>query len=82
MTPEECEEYRFLMMMTKETHKFAISVQVVLEPDRQHALERLQLKDWIRLIDVSMVAASHGQVMRVFKVMPEAVAWYENVKAS
>lgn len=74
---DEEAEFRLLHLMTAGTHKFAIEVGYPLDDEQQLAFERLMLKDWIRLIDVSSVVASHGRLMRVFRVMPEAVEWYK-----
>ena len=77
MTPEEEDaERELLSLMTRDTHKFAIAVDFQLTQAQQHALERLQLRDWIRLIDVSVISVSYGKIVRVFRVMPEAVRWY------
>lgn len=41
------------------------------------------LRDWIRLIDIAATptATNSGQLMRVFRVMPEAVEWAARFKA-
>jgi hypothetical protein len=72
---QERAEYEILSLMTPDTRKFAIQVGYPLDEDEQNALERLMLRDWIRLIDIGPVAA-HPGVMRIFRVMPEAVNWY------
>ena len=82
MTGDEHAEHALLSLMTSETHKFAIAVDYPLTQAQQDALERLQLRDWIRLIDVSSIAcmpvtAFPVAVFRVFHVMPEAVRWFE-----
>lgn len=76
MTQEERAEYKVLALMTPDTHKFAIQVNYPLSEEKQQALERLQLRDWIRLIDVADVSAFPGVLMRIFLVMPQAVTWY------
>ena len=39
-------------------------------------LERLQLRDWVKLIDVSLIANATG-VFRIFRIMPEALEWFK-----
>ena len=78
MTENELEELELLRLMTKDTHKFALEVNYHLTPKQQAALERLMLRDWIRLIDVNSIAQYPRTLFRVFRVMPEAVAWYES----
>jgi hypothetical protein len=80
VTPADREdEYEVLRYMTSDTHKFVIPVGFTLPQHLQNALERLMLRDWIRLIDVSPTPTAIGdnRLMRVFRVMPEAVEWYE-----
>ncbi len=76
ITFEEAEE-DILRLATPDTHKFAIQLGYTPEQDIQDALERLMLRDWIRLIDVSptWTATSDGRLMRVFRVMPDALEW-------
>lgn len=76
MTDEDA-EYEILRLMTPDTKKFGIAIGYVFDLQRQQALERLMLRNWIRLIDVTTTRVSQGQVMRIFRVMPEAVAWFE-----
>ena len=80
MMENEMEELELLRLMTKDTHKFALPINYPLTPGQQAALERLMLRDWIRLIDISRIANSDypSTLCRVFRVMPEAVAWYES----
>ena len=73
MTPEEQAELRILML-ANEKHKFAISVAADLTLEETAALERLQLRSWIKLIDVSSIAAALG-VYRIFMIMPSAINW-------
>lgn len=77
MTADEEIEHTLLALMTPDTKKLAIEYGYQFDDRAQLALERLQLRDWIRLIDISPVHAAPGRVMRVFRVMPEAVAWFE-----
>ena len=76
MTDTEA-ELAILSHMTPGTKKFAVAVGFVFDERHQHAFERLMLRDWIRLIDVAVTLESRGQPMRIFRVMPEAVAWYK-----
>lgn len=77
MTEEENAELGFIRMMTKDTHKFAIAIDYPLPPIHQQALEQLMLRDWIRLIDVTVISENSGQLVRVFRVMPAAVEWFK-----
>lgn len=80
MTEDERDEYSVLKVMTDDTHKFAVPIGLgVLSPEMQRALERLQLREWVRLIDVSFIMDSGmqpGTLFRIFKVMPEALTWF------
>ena len=75
VTSPEQDEFDVLSFMTDDTRKFCIRVGERLSHQQQTALERLMLRDWIRLIDVSDIAAAPG-LFRVFRVMPEAVEWH------
>lgn len=79
MTPEEEVEYGVLGLMTEHTYKFAIEIGYRGTQEFQDALERLQNRPWIRLIDVSLIDGAEnarGRIMRIFRVLPDAVAWY------
>lgn len=70
-------EYDVLSHMN-ENGKFVIPLGLVLEQHYQDALERLMLRDWIRLIDISPCSTT-GMAMvlqRVFIAMPAAREWY------
>lgn len=73
---DEANEYAILSLMTADTKKFCIEVAQPLSQQQQDALERLQLRDWIRLIDISPIGSMPGKIFRVFRVMPVAVEWY------
>jgi len=78
MTDDEAAEFDLLALMTHDTRKFAISVGYPVLSVQQ-ALERLQLRDWVRLVDVTTIAATEGKaLMRVFRVMPAAVKWHRS----
>jgi hypothetical protein len=77
MTEDEKAEFEILSLMTPDTHKFAIGI-LPFPAHIQFALERLQLRDWIRLIDISPVSATEKPILcRIFRAMPEAIAWHE-----
>ncbi len=65
MASDHEEEMKFLAL-ANEKRKFAISITAELGEAGQKALERLQTRGWIRLIDVSMIAARPGQLFRIF----------------
>lgn len=67
---------KLLSLMTKDTKKFGLGIDYNLPADQQLELEAMQIDDWVRLIDVSYVAETQS-LMRVFRVMPEAITWYE-----
>jgi len=82
VTTLEGDEFEILRHMTEETRTFAVPLGVALPQKLQDALERLMLRDWIRLIDVSPTPTATGdlRLMRVFRVMPIAVEWYQREK--
>lgn len=81
ITANEREELAILQR-ANEKGKFAIPViSNVLSNEADSALERLQLREWIRLIDVTFISPSpmpqlppHA-VYRVFMLTPQALAW-------
>lgn len=77
LTEDERAEKEILDLMTPDTKKFGIEIGYKLTQSQQDALERLQLRDWIRLIDISPVTAGGWMPLRVFRVMPDAVAWHQ-----
>lgn len=76
MTEDETHEFSILSIKSVETQKFAVSIGFRFPEEEQRAFERLMLRDWIRLIDVCVLAIAPGVLMRIFRVMPEAVAWH------
>ena len=58
-----------LLGMANGLGKFAIAVGARLTDAEQLALERLQLDDRVRLIDVSTIAEMPGHLFRVFMVI-------------
>jgi hypothetical protein len=73
-------EYYVLSFAEHENHKMGIEIGCPLQAALQEALERLQIRDWIRLIDVSPIAALRGKILRIFRVMPDAVRWMEGIE--
>jgi hypothetical protein len=82
VTTFEEDEFRILALMTAETRKFVAPLGMAFAQEQQDALERLMLRDWIRLIDISYAPTAGPGMFRVFRVMPEAIAWYESRKAT
>jgi hypothetical protein len=80
VTTDEEDEAEVLSFMTESTYKFVVQVGVNLGARTQAALERLMMRDWIRLIDVSTIQGQFG-IYRVFRVEPEAVEWFRAWKA-
>ena len=72
MTDDEREELK-LLRLSSEKGKFAVGISYPMAAPAQAALERLQEREWIRLIDVTPIAESPG-VYRVFLLMKPALA--------
>lgn len=68
-------EAAILRIKSADTQKFAVPLLGVMEQSQQDALERLMLRDWIRLIDISALPTVGLGLYRVFRVMPEAEFW-------
>ena len=81
MTEEEQAENTFLAL-ANERGKFAIGVNYAFR-DEQHqfALERLQEREWIRLIDISTISGSEGQVCRIFLLTKAAYDWLKETSS-
>lgn len=63
--------------------KFVVPIGAPLGPHQQHALERLMMRDWIRLIDIAIVpTCGLGEPVRVFLMMPAAREWYAAQKVA
>ena len=76
MTPDELAEYEVLKL-ANENGKFAVEYGAGLSGQQQiDALERMQLRREVILIDMSPLAAYPGKVFRVFLVTPEKLAWF------
>ena len=74
MTIEQQQELSVLLL-ANEAGKFAVPVGTI-EPLAQLALERMQMRRWIVLMDVTPIA--HGEpkvVYRVFRASTEALAF-------
>lgn len=84
MTPEQ-EAERDILSLASEKWKFGLGLTVDLDAKfgagRQEAFERLQEREWIRLIDVSFVATmgAQGQAIRIFLIMPPAREWMKSI---
>jgi hypothetical protein len=75
LTDEERAELS-LLQLASEKGKFAISIGHRLSNERQFALERLQERDWIRLIDVTPITtAGPRDLLRVFMLNAPALAF-------
>jgi hypothetical protein len=71
-TPEQAEE-RKVLEAANEHGKFAVQVGYAPSEAWQLALERLQLKRWVTLIDVTSIMHSPGRLMRIFLLSEEAL---------
>ena len=75
MTDDEQAELG-LLRHANERSKFAIALGAPVTEADQLALERLQEREWIRLIDVTTIASGRpGQVFRVFLLTKPALAF-------
>lgn len=72
MTEKERAELRILRL-ANELGKFAVPLhpEAMTRRADQEALERLQVREWVRLIDVSFIAASGG-ICRLFMLTQPA----------
>jgi hypothetical protein len=70
---EQAAELGFLSLCS-EFGKFAVQVGAQLTPEQQGALERLQARRWITLIDVTPIANMQG-LFRVFLLAEPAWAF-------
>jgi hypothetical protein len=66
MTEEDRDDLA-LLSLQNDKHKFAIEVGYA-SAATQLALERAFDNDWVRLIDVTMIAVARNRLMRVFKL--------------
>ncbi len=80
LSREEQAEYYLLLFAELENHKMSIEVGCPLQVSLQQALERMQMRDWIRLIDVSPIAALPGKLLRIFRVMPVGILWMDGIE--
>jgi len=76
MDREERARYELLSCMTADSGKFAIACGFMLSPERQSALEWMQVNRWITLIDVTPLASQSAKLFRVFLASDEARTWY------
>ena len=78
MTENEKAEFDLLKLANK-FGKFAVHLAFdALTEQQQFALERLQVRRWVTLIDVSPIATSAAgmRVMRIFLASDEAMRWF------
>ena len=77
MTEEQQAEYAVLKATTDDG-VFALEVGAMFEDQKiQTALERMQYRGWVRLLDISQLSAKPG-LFRVFKASDEAMTWYRS----
>jgi hypothetical protein len=76
MTQNELVEYE-LLKLANEFGKFAIQLGLI-EGEMQLALERLQIRRWITLIDISPLAEYPNQLFRIFLASDTAMAWFRS----
>jgi hypothetical protein len=80
MTDDERAELD-LLRLASEKATFGIALGAAIGKEKQFALERLQKREWIRLIDVTPIAAVRASegggvpVFRVFLLMKPALAF-------
>jgi hypothetical protein len=75
MTDEERAELDLLRLST-ERCKFAVALGPPMAARDQQALERLQEREWIRLIDISTIAMGQfDQLFRIFLLTKPALAF-------
>lgn len=73
MTDDEAQAE--ILGMASENGKMAIELGLIPKPPLQLALERLQLRGWLRLIDVTPISAVPDRMFRIFLASDEAQAW-------
>lgn len=79
-TPDQAEE-RKLLELANENGKLAIQYGFMPSPAAQLALERLQMRRWIQLIDLSPIQTTgDGRPMRIFLVNAEALHFLGRVQ--
>lgn len=75
-------EYAVLSLFSEDGHLFGATIGGSIMPaENQQAFERLQLRDWIRLIDIKPMAGPGTVLIRLFMAMPDAVAWHRAKRA-
>jgi hypothetical protein len=63
---------RKLLRLASEKGKFVVSITAAMTEETQGALERLQLREWIRLIDVTPIGPK-PRLYRVFLLTKPAL---------
>jgi hypothetical protein len=75
MTPEQKAEYD-LLKLCNDQGKLPIEIGGIIGMDAQFALERLQIRRWITLIDVSPISEYPGKIFRMFLASDVAMRWF------
>jgi hypothetical protein len=78
MTDNEMAEF-MVLKMANEYGKFALEVGASLPSlDTQEALQRLQVRGWVRFLDISPIAEHPNRLFRIFMASAEAMTWYKS----
>lgn len=78
MNSNEQAEFDVLKLATEEG-VFAIELRTPMPTGQQQlALNRLQKRRWITLIDVSPIAIQQDKLFRVFMATEEAMTWFRS----
>jgi hypothetical protein len=76
MTNDERAEYELLQLASPEG-VFAISVGLIVPLTKQSALDRLQRRHWIALVDISAILTNpEAGLMRIFTASDVAMEWF------
>lgn len=72
----ENQQFEFaILCLANEFGKFALEVGHTGDKDFQLALERLQIRRWVMLIDVSQISIHRDKLFRLFMISQEAYEW-------
>jgi hypothetical protein len=77
MTNEEREEYELLQLADPQG-VFAVGVGLIVPQMKQSALDRLQRRHWIALVEIGAIS-SDGRLMRIFMVSEAALEWFRMI---
>lgn len=81
MSPDEQAELDVLKMAT-ENGKLALQIGANFGQAKQAALQRLQLRQWLTLIDVSPIAEHPDRLFRIFLASESALSWLRAWRAN